>query len=765
MLDSNSNNSNLEKDDEDLVQGNKDKDKSSKEKNKDDNSGDSSDCENPIFFISSGKRQRKNNWEDLITVTKKKKKKELTELQKDYIKNQKEEFERNFNILKSDFDLLIEYEKNIFKDTNLDLMIIMDLTGSMYIWLNEVKENIKNVIEEITQNNPGSKIRISFIGYRDFESENEVRKYDSKEFTENISEFYEYINTLDCSGGGDLPEDIIGALKLSLNMKWESEAKYALLICDAPCHGKQYHNIFYDKFENGDPDGTSLESVIEQFKLKEITFYCLEIDESTNKMFNIMKNVYNNDEKFHVENLNDSFQLSFFVAFSASMILNNEKYKKHQIKNIIEKYRKDSIELIVKKYIKNDNMIYNEENMENDLIGKIENLQLEGEDKKLLDFVNRMNNLNLNTNSNKTKINNNNITNNINNINDDLISIKLTNSIFTNLESKTINLTIRSLTYNNDPNSLSDWSNPSIQELEFDTNINFIPNNFYENIENKEYNLKITDNKLKKEINCIIPFTIKQEFYNDSHKYIKELSYNEIICRQIADYFNILSKEKIQNYQNINFKRHIIYELNPIQKNIDTINILPEEFCINLKFMISENFNFMNNNKPLEKNILECFSHFSYQISGGQLLISDLEYGNGYITKFKVYKIKNGEYKNIMKFFVSHICNNYCKKLELIHPRKKNNEGIKDEFYSQRYLTNTKLCECCKIPLNYYEFIEHDNKIYCSFCYKFVLEANFKDVCKKCSKNFFYSTYEYNTKLENYPNYCPKCENSFYFRN
>ena len=372
MLDSNSNNSNLEKDDEDLVQDNKDKDKSSKEKNKDDNSGDSSDCENPIFFISSGKRQRKNNWEDLITVTKKKKKKELTELQKDYIKNQKEEFERNFNILKSDFDLLIEYEKNIFKDTNLDLMIIMDLTGSMYIWLNEVKENIKNVIEEITQNNPGSKIRISFIGYRDFESENEVRKYDSKEFTENISEFYEYINTLDCSGGGDLPEDIIGALKLSLNMKWESEAKYALLICDAPCHGKQYHNIFYDKFENGDPDGTSLESVIEQFKLKEITFYCLEIDESTNKMFNIMKNVYNNDEKFHVENLNDSFQLSFFVAFSASMILNNEKYKKHQIKNIIEKYRKDSIELNEKKYIKNDNMIYNKENLKNNLKEQIE---------------------------------------------------------------------------------------------------------------------------------------------------------------------------------------------------------------------------------------------------------------------------------------------------------------------------------------------------------------------------------------------------------
>ena len=758
MNDSDSNNSNLEKDDEDLYQYNKDK--SFKEKSKDKNSDDSSDFENPIFHILSDKRKRKNYWDDSINEGKKKKKKELTELQKAYIKNQKEEFINNFNILKSDFNLLIEYEKKIFKDTGLDLMIIIDLTGSMYIWLNEVKENIKNVIEEITQNNPGSKIRLSFIGYRDFESENEPRKYESKEFTENINEFYEYINTLDCSGGGDLPEDIVGALKLSLNMKWESEAKYALLVCDAPCHGKQYHNIFYDKFENGDPDGTTLESVIEQFKLKEITFYCLEIDESTNKMFNIMKNVYNDDEKFHVEKLSDSFQLSFFVAFSASMILNNEKYKKHNIKNIIEKYRKDSIELIVNKYIKNNNMVFNEENMENDLITQIEGLQLEGEDKKLLDFVNRMNNLDLNSNNCNNKINSN-INNNIN-TNDDLISIKLTNSILANLKNKKINYILRSLTYNDNPNALFDWSNPSIQELEINTNISFLSDNSVESTENNGYNLKIADIKLKKATCCIIPFNIKKELYIDSHKYIKELSYNDIICKQIADYFNILSKEKIPNLnQYINFTYHIIYELNLSEKNKDTLNLLTEEFCNNFKYLISDDYNLMNNNKPLENNILECFSHFSYQISGGQLLISDLEYINGYIIKYKIYKIKNGEYKNIMEFFVSHICNNYCKNLELIHPRKKNHAELKDEFYTQKYLTDIKLCECCKFPLNYFEFIEHDNKIFCLFCYKFVLNSNLKAMCKKCSKSFFYSVYEYNTKLKNYPEYCPQCENIF----
>lgn len=47
-------------------------------------------------------------------------------------------------------------------------MFIMDLTGSMGIWLEEAKKSIKDIIEEITENNPGSKIRLSFVGYRDF---------------------------------------------------------------------------------------------------------------------------------------------------------------------------------------------------------------------------------------------------------------------------------------------------------------------------------------------------------------------------------------------------------------------------------------------------------------------------------------------------------------------------------------------------------------------------------------------------------------------
>ena len=292
-------------------------------------------------------------------------------------------------------------------------MFILDLTASMDIWLNEIKINIKNIIEEITLNNPGSNIRLSFIGYRDFYTKEEKREYFIKEFTDKINEVKDYISTLDCLGGGDLPEDLIGAMKLALNMKWESKAKYALLICDAPCHGRKYHNLIYDKFEDGDPEGTSLEYLIEQFKLKEINLYCLEIGKYNEKMFDIMKKVYNDDNKFHVEKLSNYTQLSFFVAFSASVVLNNEKYRNNSFQNIIETYRKDDIGNIMKKYIKNNDIMMNINNIEKDLIEKFENLELEQEDKKLLDFVNRMNELNLDNKKND----NNTIESNIININ------------------------------------------------------------------------------------------------------------------------------------------------------------------------------------------------------------------------------------------------------------------------------------------------------------------------------------------------------------
>ena len=271
---------NLDKDDEDYLEfetfkpKKEDKSYSDKSKKSGKKSLDLTGFENPIFslFRKHSRSSFSSNSSNSYENKNKKKYKELSSFQKSYIQSQKDNFEKNYKILKEDFTLLEEYERKIFKDTNLDLMFIMDLTGSMGVWLEEAKKSIKNIIEEITDNNPGSKIRISFIGYRDFIEINEERKYYSKEFTENIDDINNYISTLNCSGGGDIPEDIVGALNLAFNMKWESNAKYAILVCDAPCHGRKYHNVSYDRFEFGDPNGTTLEHIMKNFMKKVLLF-------------------------------------------------------------------------------------------------------------------------------------------------------------------------------------------------------------------------------------------------------------------------------------------------------------------------------------------------------------------------------------------------------------------------------------------------------------------------------------------------------------
>ena len=163
----------------------------------------------------------------------------------------------------------------------------------------------------------------------------------------------------------------------------------------------------------------------------------------------------------------------------------------------------------------------------------------------------------------------------------------------------------------------------------------------------------------------------------------------------------------------------------------------------------------------MEKRTLQSFSHFSYQISGGQLIISNISYDKilKKVTNFKIYFLKNNEYKHILEFFSSHICDNTCKTLELIHPRKKNNLiKINEQFYSYKYLTNIKLCRCCSIPIR----VKENNKsITCKFCSSKDIATKYKEICSKCNKEFFYSTYVYNSNLMNYPIKCPKCNPEF----
>ena len=650
----------------------------------------------------------------------------LSDFQKNKAKADKELFEANFSILKNDFTIIQQCEELIFKDTSIDIMFIMDLTGSMGGFLSEAKRSIKKITEEISDHNPGSKIRLSFIGYRDFETKEEQRKYEIINFTENIENIISTIKEYICYGGGDQPEDIAGALYQALKMDWKSSAKYVVLVCDAPCHGSKYHDIYIDTFKDGDPAGYEIEDLMMQFKNKNITFYCVEINSSTKKMFDIMKKVYNDDNNFCVENIGNSYEkLSFFVAFSASELLGNTKYNKVDFSNVLEKCRKDSIDKIMKKYSKNNinNDFNNNESLTNNLINELENMNLEGEDKNLVQFINRMNNLNIDNNIK-----------NDNNFNDIDYNFEFNEKDIKDMKNKDINYTINGLTYNkNNKKSFNDFKEPLILEQNFNTNItvyDIIPDDNNSNNNSKDIKFSFTDNKLCRDLVGIIPKKIEKKYLKDFKLLTKKYCTNDLICEQIADYFNIEIKFEAINF--IKFKKDVLY-----------INSEKEQ----------------KSTEPTKK-ILQAFSHFSYQISLGELIILNLEYDRKKekIMSYDIYYLKDNGYKNILKFFSNHVCNDICKYLNLVHPRKKAHQiEINEHFFSKKYNPHYILCKCCSIPIRKYS----DDK-YCCKCACERLRSLKKKICEECHQIFDCFVYEYNSNLINHPVKCKNCMKSIF---
>lgn len=88
---------------------------------------------------------------------------------------------------------------NIYKiraTTSLDLLFIVDITGSMKPYLEEIKEKIINIIDGIILKCPGIDINLGFIGYRDF-----YENYTDIDFTSDHKKLKDTISDVYTSGG------------------------------------------------------------------------------------------------------------------------------------------------------------------------------------------------------------------------------------------------------------------------------------------------------------------------------------------------------------------------------------------------------------------------------------------------------------------------------------------------------------------------------------------------------------------------------------
>ena len=131
--------------------------------------------------------------------------------------------------LEEDFTKLkkyVEEKDNTINDVfTLDLVFIMDITGSMGNYLDFCKQQILSVINKI-MNDSTVMVKLGFVGYRDdFDSPHEYVIY--PELTKEIEMVKNFISNSKVGGGGDC-EDMGGGLSYALKYKWKSRVHRVL---------------------------------------------------------------------------------------------------------------------------------------------------------------------------------------------------------------------------------------------------------------------------------------------------------------------------------------------------------------------------------------------------------------------------------------------------------------------------------------------------------------------------------------------------------
>lgn len=184
---------------------------------------------------------------------------------------------------------------------DLDLVLICDCTGSMGSWMKRAKETLHDIIKNVLSAHEGLNIRISFVGYRDF-CDGASRQFAIQPFTTDVNKVKEFINQQPATGGGDMPEDVVGAYLKVVELDWKAETRIAFHICDAPAHGRQYHNdnSVWDTYPNGHPSKTTLEEMMVKIRELNINLTFIKLTIQTDKMYQVMSEAYNN-ESFTLE--------------------------------------------------------------------------------------------------------------------------------------------------------------------------------------------------------------------------------------------------------------------------------------------------------------------------------------------------------------------------------------------------------------------------------------------------------------------------------
>lgn len=149
------------------------------------------------------------------------------------------------------------------KNTELDLMFVLDCTESMKPYIKQAKQDMLSLLENMQKH--FSSLRIGLILYKDYYDDFVVKE--ACVFTKDIENFSNILKNVEVSGGGDIPEAVYEGLYLALRESWKLNDKKVLkkiiLIGDAPPHTKPRGRVKKSDVENmASKKGIEIETIL-----------------------------------------------------------------------------------------------------------------------------------------------------------------------------------------------------------------------------------------------------------------------------------------------------------------------------------------------------------------------------------------------------------------------------------------------------------------------------------------------------------------------
>jgi hypothetical protein len=157
----------------------------------------------------------------------------------------------NLETLSAERYLQINLSQTKANTQALDLMLVIDATGSMGDEMQYLSKEFQAITQAVATKFPNISTRFALTVYRDKGDEYVVRSFN---FTDSVSTMQRQLAAQSAEGGGDYPEAMEQALNNAIQAQWRSgnTTRLVFLVADAPPHDQDLSKaIKYAKTARG----------------------------------------------------------------------------------------------------------------------------------------------------------------------------------------------------------------------------------------------------------------------------------------------------------------------------------------------------------------------------------------------------------------------------------------------------------------------------------------------------------------------------------